>query len=220
MNIFSLRGEPGFPEICRRLSTRPTLRSAFYEASAAEIYQRRGFLIHARPETGTRGQDFDFSVVADGESANVEATAVAVRRFSARTIRHALNRKRSQLPTDKPAMIVCFIPGLNEVDLPTELSKIGWEFLRGTRRINYVIFVLDFVLPDDGDLINTRMDNLILGNASVRHQSSAVDQLMRSSPVGILAVKRNETWIGPNAFELWVNWLRGRLDCLGQFYRP
>ena len=139
--LFLLRSSPGFEEQRKRLASR-SLRPAYFEMLAAKQFFKAGFNIQARRETGTKGEDFDFSAIKGAETINVEVTALTATSFSENTILNALNQKRAQLPTDAPAVIYCMMP---EFWFPTpdnwnnDVPPVINKFLRGTRRINVVV---------------------------------------------------------------------------------
>ena len=139
--LFLLRSSPGFEEQRKRLASR-SLRPAYFEMLAAKQFFKAGFNIQARRETGTKGEDFDFSAIKGAETINVEVTALTATSFSENTILNALNQKRAQLPTDAPAVIYCMMP---ESWFPTpdnwnnDVPPVINTFLRGTRRINVVV---------------------------------------------------------------------------------
>jgi hypothetical protein len=141
--LFLLRSSPGFPEFIRRLKQR-TLRAAFFEMLAAKQFFKAGFAIHARPEIGVRGEDFDFTAVRGDDQINVEVTALTAPAFSEQTILNALQQKRSQLPNTAPAIIFCVLPDRwfeDRADLWNEkLPGIANRFLAGTERINAIKF--------------------------------------------------------------------------------
>lgn len=213
--VFILRNEPGFPEVCRRLSTRD-IQPAFFEAKSAEMFQSLGFSILARPETQSRGADFDFSISADGIVANVEASALEGEEFSRNRIRNALNQKRKQLPDDKPAIIILYAPFKwrpKVWNIEWEYRDVAEEFLRGTRRINYVYIV--------EDIFSRRLDEfkrlfhvLHYKNETPRIAATELDdRLARSTAEDIAsrAIMRGESTEhvrGTGEFMDWVEWLR------------
>jgi hypothetical protein len=107
--LFLLRSQPGFPEFCRRFQ-KSDFRSTFFELVAARAFLRGNFELHAKPETGVKGEDFDFKAVGAADSLNVEVTALTAPAFSVRTLENALNAKRGQLPNDAPAILFCVYP--------------------------------------------------------------------------------------------------------------
>jgi Holliday junction resolvase-like predicted endonuclease len=142
--LFLLRSCSGFPEICKRLNK--SLRSAHFEMVAAKWFFQAGFNILARPETGTRTEDFDFAAERSGAIVNVEVTALEAKAFSPKTIINALNQKRKQLPKAAPAVIVCALPAEWDgrgVDLNAWTATIAEQFLRSTHRINVLVFAVE-----------------------------------------------------------------------------
>lgn len=140
--LFRMRREPGFKEICRRLKGRD-FRSTLFEMLSAKQFLKAGYKIHAKPETGIRGQDFDFSAVSERGPINVEVTALTASTYSRTTVLSALGKKRSQLPNDAPSVIFCALPDewtKEPADWSFRLMSIAYEFLRGTRRVNVVHF--------------------------------------------------------------------------------
>lgn len=218
--LFVLRREPGFREICRRLSTREDLRSAAFEAFAAQLFSERGLAVLARPETGLLGQDFDFAAIIDGVEINVEATALRVPSFNAGTIKSALSRKRSQVPADKPAVIVCFVPGTwrqEAGELDGVLTPIASTFLRRTKWINHLIFCEDLMFPFEA---GGSASFHIIGfrNRTVRFPSPRLDELMMSQlwndkqVADFLSEDTPAGFSGSSELFDWIDWLRGRLD--------
>jgi len=140
--LFLLRSSPGFSELRKRLEERE-LRPSFFEMLAAKQFLKAGFEIDARYPTGIRGQDFDFVATRDNEVVNVEVTALRADEFSVKTMLNALLHKRKQLPDDAPAVIYCAIPEewlAQPVNWDEVLEEIAGRFLRGTRRVNAVVF--------------------------------------------------------------------------------
>lgn len=141
--LFLLRDAPGFPEMCRRMRTRD-LRSTFFELFAARDMMARGYVVDAWPETRNKGSDFDFCATRSGITANVKVTALKAADFSAKSLRYALNKKRRQLPDDKPGIIYFAYP---ESWFPAEIDHLIYlrepldDFLKGTRRVNAIIMI-------------------------------------------------------------------------------
>ncbi|MCL6684469.1 hypothetical protein [Sphingomonas alba] len=218
--LFVLRRQPGFREVCRRLGTREDMRSAAFEAFAAQMFGERGFSVMARPETGRLGEDFDFAVRADdGMEINVEATSLTVRSFSEGTIMSALRKKRSQLPNDKPAVIVCFLPGTwrEQIgDLVGVLTPIALRFLRGTKRINHLVFCEDLMSPFEKGgsasfhIIGFR--NHFVRFAAPRLDRMIVERLWNDKEVTeFLSSETPEGFSGSSELFHWIEWLKCRL---------
>lgn len=142
--LFEMRSHPGFPEFGRRLKDRDLLsQSVAFELIATEPFRRSGFKLHARKEIGIKGEDFDFTAIRDAVSINVEVTALTADSFNENTIVNSLSQKRKQLPTDKPAVIFCNFPErwiAGDIDPNFSLKDSAERFLRGTQRINAIVF--------------------------------------------------------------------------------
>jgi hypothetical protein len=216
--LFGLRAEPGFPEICRRLASRD-LQSAFYEATAAELLRERGFAILAREETGKTGLDFDFAIAGLGIWANVEATSIKLPRFNETTVRNKLKKKKSQLPADAPAIIMCFLPHAwqeGTPDFERRLGDMAVRFFRTTQRINHLIFITDMMVPmaEGGGAI---MRIAGYGNWRARYPTPALDQIMMRRTEDD---RREEAFwndpVNPGDFTgssdlfKWIDWLKSR----------
>jgi hypothetical protein len=145
-SLFLLRNTKGFKEICSRLKARNNLRSAYYEMLAAKTLFRNGFDIEMRPETGEKGQDFDFTAFDGHRVINVEVTALAEKEFYKKTAINALFHKRSQLPDDKPAAIFCILPARWETeidDISAWMAHVANHFFLKTLRVNAVVFMIE-----------------------------------------------------------------------------
>src|SRR5260370_28685974 len=142
--LFLLRSQPGFSEVCRRFSGR-YFRSTFFELAAARMFVRVKFEIHAKPETGVRGDDFDFRAVRLGDSIKVEVTALTAPTFSVKTVKNALNAKRKQLPNDSPAILFCIYPeswfAVGPDLLRFGLMHTAFQFFSESKRINTIAFM-------------------------------------------------------------------------------
>lgn len=151
--LFLLRSCKGFPEICRRLKTR-SLRPAYYEMLATKMFFRAGFEIDMLPEVGRRGSDFDFTAIHDDLIINVEVTALDEKEFHEKTAINALGVKRKQLPKTRPAVIFCVIPSQWETSIPDIngwVESVATKFLRGTRRVNELVFQIERHVDTAGD---------------------------------------------------------------------
>jgi hypothetical protein len=160
--LFLMRNSPGFQEQRKRMAERP-IRPAFFEMLSAKQFLNNGFEIFARPETGKRGDDFDFIAGRAGETVNVEVTALTAEEFSEKTIVNRLNDKRDQVPKTAPAVLFCVIPErwttVGQVEWDEVLGRITRNFFRGTKRINVVIFWAEqhMAIPSGGSaLISVR----------------------------------------------------------------
>jgi hypothetical protein len=93
------------------------------------------------------GEDFDFSASRGNECINVEATALKEKEFYEGTAINALRRKSDQLATDKPAVIFCLFPSAWEAAIGSGINEwmeqLAAQFLRGTRRVNVIVFQME-----------------------------------------------------------------------------
>ncbi len=174
--LFLMRNSPGFEEQRKRMAER-SIRPAFFEMLSAKQFLKNNFQISARPESGKRGDDFDFIASRAGESINVEVTALTAEEFSEKTIVNRLNDKRDQVPKTSPAVLFCVIPerwtSAGNVNWDEVLGRITGNFFRGTKRINVVIFWMEQHLPiasGGSALISVRKPYL---NTNTYHQLDA-----------------------------------------------
>jgi len=182
-HIFSLRSEPGLPELCRRLAGKD-LRAAYYETWAAVQMKDFGFSISARQERGVKGADFDFSAGAGKVHVNIEVTALQLASFKTDTILNKLRAKRKQLPDDAPAIIICFLSGtfwMDVYDLGFELAKVSRRFFGGTARINSIGFFLE--IKQDLKIGGVReLRGLFTRNRNARFQPPELEQILNRDP--------------------------------------
>jgi hypothetical protein len=143
--LFEMRRCKGFPEFCRRLQSR-NLRATFFEMLAAKQFMRAGFEIHAKAETGVRGQDFDFWAIRDSEWINVEVTALEGNQYALKTILNALEQKRKQLPKYGASVIFCAIPEQwdgGSIDLNFATMFAAFKFFARQLRVNAIVFCVE-----------------------------------------------------------------------------
>jgi hypothetical protein len=164
--LFLMRSSRGFAEFCRRMRGRD-LRSTYFEMYAARMFLEGGYEIRAKPELGVRGEDFDFQAITDGQTINVEVTALTAKSFSSQTVENALHQKRKQLPDANASIIFCVLPESwatteNLGPLLTELTK---RFFDSTGRVSAVIFVVDIHVSEK----NERVGNWSIHHVCLRH---------------------------------------------------
>jgi len=157
--LYALKDSAGFDVFCKRLRCQP-VRASFFEAFAARMFTDLGYAITIRPETGVKGQDFDFIASKDDTRINCEVTTLTGAEHSAITVGNALEQKRKQLPTDAPAVIFVVTPerwfvGRND-EVVQLLRDDALQAYNRSQRINSIIFLneqhTDFGLPDRGNL--------------------------------------------------------------------
>jgi hypothetical protein len=157
--LYALRGSVGFDVFCKRLRCQP-VRASFFEAFAARMFTDLGYAITIRPETGVKGQDFDFVASKNGTTINCEVTTLTGAAHSATTVGNALEQKRKQLPTDAPAIIFVIVPEAWFVGRNDEVVQLlrddALQAYNRSQRINSIVFLNeqhnDFGLPDRGNL--------------------------------------------------------------------
>jgi hypothetical protein len=168
-----------------------------------------------------RTADFDFSVSTDGAEVNVEVTALKdTAQFSNSTIKNALMEKRGQLPTDKPAIIVCWLPNrwrVTTADFEPKLEALANAFLRGTRRINYLLLAEE-IFYNRGMNKGLMPNFLPHANLNPRHPCPQLRHMWEHATERsrkIRAEVRDENAPrhggGMGEFHEWVEWLRSRL---------
>jgi hypothetical protein len=152
-SIFALRNCPGFQTVCDRFQKRE-VREVFFEATVARYFVRRGAIPHFRPEIGKKTADFDFYVIADDETINVEVTALTAPSFSAATLQNALEAKMKQLPKIGASTIFCVIPeswSQSGVNLDMAVTDAVNRLFRLSRRVNVVTFVQEHTVSFTAD---------------------------------------------------------------------
>lgn len=209
--LFDLRHDPGFPEICRRLSSRD-LQSAFAEASAAAMFKQHGFAIEARPESYRKTKDFDFTIRAADAVANVEVTALRSPTFVFKSVLSRLKDKRKQLPSDKPAVLMCFYP--NEWREQTRhfesaLIDMGMQFFRSSQRVNYLFLSREEFIdyPPHGGALE--ISSMCLASDRPRHPSGGLERLQDKPTMhdAVEAMEHSpESACSPGEFHRWVDW--------------
>jgi hypothetical protein len=190
--LFLMRLSPGFSEFCRRMRDRD-LRSTYFEMYAARMFLEGGYEVRAKPEAGVRGEDFDFQAIADGETVNVEVTALTAKNFSSQTVENALNQKRKQLPNTDASVIFCMLPeswatteGLGPI-----LGELTMQFFDNTRRVSAVVFVVEtHVGAHDAPIANYWIHHVCFRHPNPRR------------PIRSLAFFTNDAWKPSNVTPL------------------
>ncbi len=209
--LFLMRTAPGFAEFCRRLSGRD-LRPAYFETYAARMFIEGGYRVFARPESGTRGRDFDFRAVREDETVNVEVTALTGSQFTPQTIQNALQRKRKQLPDTEPAIVFCVLPESwwGTTSLGPLLTKIVERFFERTKRIAAVVFVIEkhFDFEKDGPIGYLSIQHLCLLHPRPRRPISSLE-FFKNSWEAAAGSSTEPTQRRENEFFRWVDHIFG-----------
>jgi hypothetical protein len=180
--LFLMRSMPGHMEFCRRLKHRE-VRPSVFEMLAAKQFFKAGFEIHAMPQKGKLGEDFDFLAKRNDQQINVEVTALTSPVYSESTLVTALKRKRSQLPDSAPAVIFCVIPE-SWIDTEENWKTIEGpvrKFLSGTRRINVVKIWCERRLASNEGGAGLLLMSQSFGNPTARLDIHDIDFLFTSS---------------------------------------
>jgi hypothetical protein len=130
-------------------------------------------------------EDFDFYASRDGETVNVEVTALTLGQFSPQNVENALQHKRKQLPDTDPAIIFCVLPeSWSETPMGVALGKLTKKFFGNTRRISAVVYVIEKHVEweKDGKVGHLSMQHLCLLNPNPRR------------PIGSLSFFNCDSW--------------------------
>lgn len=214
--LFSLRNQPGFGEICRRMRSRD-LRSAYGELASAAMIMRHGFTIQMRPEIGQKTRDFDFAATRTNLTANVEVWTLDQSNFDANRLLRRLKDKRKQLPGDAPAVITCVFPEVwfEQVDrLYDQFDSIADRFFGGSRRINWLFFAheeFDAVPPFGGNLW---LRSYPIPHSNPRHAAVELDLALSTPPssqgaMDLFSLQPRGPWVvqTQDEFHRWINML-------------
>jgi hypothetical protein len=182
--LFLMRSSPGFSEFRRRMCGRD-LRSTYFEMYAARMFLEGGYEVRARPEAGVRGEDFDFQAVVDGETVNVEVTALTAKNFSPQTVENALHQKRKQLPDTDASIIFCVLPEswVTTENLGPILGELTKRFFESTGRVSAVVFVVEMHVTEKDEPIG----NFWLHHVCLLHPNPR-------RPIRSLAFFTNDAW--------------------------
>ncbi len=177
--LFLMRSAPGFSEFCRRLSGRD-VRSTYFEIYVARMFIEGGYEVCARPEVGVRGEDYDFQASREGQTVNVEVTALTPDQFSPQNVENALHHKRKQLPDTEPSIIFCVLPeSWSETPMGAPLGKLTKKFFGNTRRVSAVVYVIEkhVEFEKDGPVGQLSIQHLCLLHPNPRRPISSLSFL-------------------------------------------
>jgi hypothetical protein len=127
----------GLAFLKKRFLDRPT-KACFVEAEIASMLAYNGFEVEMLSEAGTRGQNFDLIATKSGISLSVEITAKEENgALTFETISNTLKKKRTQVPTNRPAILYIRVLAEWMADLANAqvifTEAIGGFFLRSQR---------------------------------------------------------------------------------------
>ncbi|HEY0447396.1 MAG TPA: hypothetical protein VGD19_13185 [Allosphingosinicella sp.] len=213
--LFTLRLEPGFEALCRRLQD-AGLRTALFELTAAVMFKRHGFEIHPRPAGGLPRYTLSFQAVKDAAAVNVAVLSFEDRQFEREAVLEALWRMRRRLPDDAPAALFCLHPAYwrhDAWDLDFTLGGIARRVLREARRINYLLFAQEHFSSVEGAGVIS-ISGFAARNMGARLPCPPLDSALMDSafhnraiePVVTLPRRLDEGAFGYGDFDQWVNW--------------
>jgi hypothetical protein len=143
-HLFGLRGCRNFWALVARV-VRSDIASCFAEIEVARMLYLDGYDIEIKQETGTRGSDFDFVAYRNGAAVAIEVTALTRAERVGVGVTNKLQKKRSQFPVDKPAILFIKMPQMDE-DIPYDEHEIELRILKffsSSSRINLVFLIFE-----------------------------------------------------------------------------
>jgi len=152
--LFNLQRVEGFDDRVAQM------RTADPEATFAEFDFGKFLYVHGIDfrfviPTGTRGQDYDYSLrYADGRTACADAKCrVEESQIRPESIRHALETARKRnLPKDEPGIVFVKVPQawIEQTNVLGEVTAVVRDFLRQTQRMVLVVLYSPlFILRND-----------------------------------------------------------------------
>lgn len=141
--LFQLRDCQNFDVLCERFQDRET-KPCFTEATVAKSFSKDGFEVEIVRESGVKGKDFDFLARKDSLEVSVEVTAKDAPELTVATIRNTLDKKRRQVPADRPAILYMIIPEEwteNGAEAERIFSEAMESYFRNSETFNAVCVV-------------------------------------------------------------------------------
>ena len=135
--LFDLRSQPIFDQMVSRISER-TLDAVHHELSAAILFANEGFMVLPNPNSGKKGDDFDFGVGIDSICFPVEVSEVRTKKYSDAAIANKLKKKARQLPRTNLGIVILFLPmhwKIHETELAEQIDKTIDRFLKKSSRV-------------------------------------------------------------------------------------
>lgn len=110
-SLFQLRNCQNFNLLCERFKIRVTdTKACFTEAQIASAFSSEGLQVEIVQESGMRGTDFDFLAHGRKQDVSVEVTTKNPGPLTTGTIKNTLRKKRSQVPSERAALLFIIIP--------------------------------------------------------------------------------------------------------------
>lgn len=139
----------GFDVLRRRFHTRPT-KPCFIETEIASLLAFNGFKVEIMAESGKRGSDFDLAAKKVRIELSVEVTGKDELPFTVNTIKNTLKKKRTQTPSDRPAILYMHVPAIWMDNLPkaqAQFTEAFTDFFIRSHRLNGIVLVWERVVP-------------------------------------------------------------------------
>lgn len=139
----------GFDVLRRRFHTRPT-KPCFIETEIASLLTFNGFKVEIMAESGKRGSDFDLAAKKERIELNVEVTGKDELPFTVNTIKNTLKKKRTQTPSDRPAILYMHVPASwmdNLRKAQSQFTEAFTDFFIRSHRLNGIVLVWERVVP-------------------------------------------------------------------------
>lgn len=168
----------GLDALRNRFLTRET-KPCYIEAEIASLLAYNGLQVEIIGESGIRGEDFDLAATKDGVTVSVEITAKEAGPLTVQTLTNTLKSKRTQVPSNRPAVLYIRVPAEWDPSLPEnhEIFNAAFnDFCRGSRRFNAIVMVWEEVLGFMGGAF-TPMTMWACHNNNPRHPYPNVDLL-------------------------------------------
>ena len=139
----------GLDALKQRFLIRPT-KPCFFEAEIASLLAYNRFEVEVTTEHGIRGEDFDLVAARDGYTISVEVTAKDDGPLTVQTILNTLKKKRTQVPSHRPAILYMRVPAewMSDISAAQAIFTEAFvDFYKRSRRFNAVILVWEDLVP-------------------------------------------------------------------------
>jgi hypothetical protein len=207
--LFALRNEPIFPELARRIRRRQ-LQPTYFETECALFWRKMGYNIIPIPRVSKRGVSYDFEILdpyvyyGPKIAINVEVTELSGRTFSRESFINSLNSVGKQHPTNAPTVMMCRYPvewRQQSGGMFAEFDRVVENFLRGSRRINSVIFFSGVTTLIQGTTLSKGTFHRM---AYVNKNPFYFDKILNGT---LLRLIQTEELSGPLDIFKWVDWI-------------
>jgi len=190
----------GIDVIRERLLNRKDTSAVFRELEIASFLSMHGCRVRFVKETNVRGRDFDLDVEAKGQRISVEVTEILDRTLSFKTALNKFKKKRSQVPSHRPAVLY--------IHVPFEWMQTGQmmflhidpaikRFFVLSRRYNMIVFVSEHFISTGNRLV-FRGDGQPVYSHVARHKISDTS----------VFIAQRDRWNDSSLSKSFLTWLR------------